>query len=408
MDAHGRKARVKPAKSGSARGARPAGGGRLADPAVGEGQGQLRSWEGSVESAALVGHPEPRADVFLAECAKVLSRSQLKARGALITVNGKEAKLSRILRPGDRVELRWREEPSPTLVPEDLPLSILYEDERCLVVDKAQGMVTHPGHGNRRGTLANAVLGLLARKSAGGAPAAEERLAAGGPSAAGPSAAVPSAEVPPAGRLPESSALPPPPSRAGIVHRLDKDTSGILIVAKDAGAQAFLAAQFKARTTRKEYLAIVRGTPSPEKGRISDRLGRDRRDRKKFAPCAEGGKPALTDYRVMRSWSDPAGAPRGGRAESYALVALHPRTGRTHQLRVHMAGLGTPILGDPIYGKRDPRFPEATLMLHAYRLAIVLPGMDEPRAFRAPAPGRMKRLLRELQGAFGEGRAGPG
>jgi len=381
MDAHGRKARVKPAKSGSARGARPGRGGRLADLAAGEGQGPLRSWEGLVESSALEGHPEPRADVFLAECAKVLSRSQLKARGAVITVNGKEAKPSRILRPGDRVELRWREEPSSTLVPEDIPLSILHEDERCLVVDKAQGMVTHPGHGNRRGTLANAVLGLLARKPAVGAPAA------GGPAA--------------------NAAALSSPSRAGIVHRLDKDTSGLIIVAKDAEAQAFLAAQFKARTTRKEYLAIVRGLPSPERGRISDRLGRDRRDRKKFAPCAEGGKPAVTDYRVMRAWSDPAGAPRGGRAESYALVALHPRTGRTHQLRVHMAGLGTPILGDPIYGKRDPRFPDATLMLHAHRLAIVLPGMDEPRAFCAPVPERMKLLLRELQTVFGAGKAGP-
>jgi 23S rRNA pseudouridine1911/1915/1917 synthase len=229
-------------------------------------------------------------------------------------------------------------------------------------------MVTHPGHGNHRGTLANAVLGLLERN-------AERRSERGQAS----------------------------PERAGIVHRLDKDTSGLIVVAKDAQAQAFLAAQFKERSTRKEYLAIVRGLPSPESGRISDCLGRDKRDRKRFASQREGGKPAVTDYRVLSSWPAACDPSRGSKLERYAFVSLRPRTGRTHQLRVHMAGMGTPILGDPIYGKRDQRFPDATLMLHAYRLKIVLPGMEKASLFRAPLPERMKRILLDLRKAFGGG-----
>ena len=129
------------------------------------------------------------------------------------------------------------------------------------------------------------------------------------------------------------------------MHRLDKDTSGLIIAAKDLDAQVFLAEQFKERRARKEYLAITRGIPSPPSGRISNRLGRDRRDRKRFAEVAEGGKLAVTDYRVISSWN---GAAKGG--DGYAFVSLRPKTGRTHQLRVHMAGRGTPILGDPIYG----------------------------------------------------------
>ncbi|MGO8694816.1 MAG: RluA family pseudouridine synthase [Rectinemataceae bacterium] len=359
--------------------------GFLPGPPGGEAAGPLRSWECRVDSSSLEGNPQPRVDVFIAESAKVLSRSQLKARGALILVNGKAAKPSRILRLGDRIEISWQDELPSTLVPEDIALSILYEDDRCLVVDKAQGMVTHPGHGNHRGTLANAVLGLLernaARRSEPGRDPPEARLSAARPG--------------------DYSPRPAPAPRAGIVHRLDKDTSGLIIVAKDAEAQAFLADQFKERTTRKEYLAIVRGLPSPASGRISDRLGRDKRDRKRFASREEGGKPAVTDYRILSSWRAAFDSSRGSKVDGYAFMSLRPRTGRTHQLRVHMAGLGTPILGDPVYGKRDPRFPGATLMLHAYRLKIVLPGKDEPSLFRSPLPERMKRILLELRTAFG-------
>jgi 23S rRNA pseudouridine1911/1915/1917 synthase len=322
-----------------------------------------------------------RADAYIAEASGLLSRSQIKAREAVIRVNGSEAKGSRPLKEGDKVEVLWTDEAADSMEAEDIPLSILYEDERVVVVDKAQGMVTHPGAGNRRGTLANAVLFLARGGRASRAPAT------GAPATGAPAASVPSRA---------------PAMRAGIVHRLDKDTSGVIVAAKDLEAQVFLAEQFKERLARKEYLAIVRGHPLPTSGRIADRLGRDRRDRKRFAAVTEGGRAAVTDYRVLAYWTaaPSAGAKRG---ESYALVSLRPKTGRTHQLRVHMAGLGTPILGDPIYGRKDGRFPDATLMLHAYRLRITLPGAGKPSVFKAPLPLRFKETLLALSSVFGRG-----
>jgi 23S rRNA pseudouridine1911/1915/1917 synthase len=340
-----------------------------------------RRWEGRVgpaqaaqASAATAGAEgrTGRIDRYIAEVLGILTRSQIKARKAVVRVNGRPAKLSSSLKEGDSLVIEWLEEPSLDLVAENLPLRILYEDDRVVVVDKAQGMVTHPGHGNHRGTLANALLGL----------------AAAGPSV-GP------ARAPGFAR---STSV----ARAGIVHRLDKETSGVIIAAKDAEAQAFLAAQFKDRTTRKEYLAITRGVPRPPEGRIENRLGRDPRDRKRFAAVAQApaaieaggpGKLAVTDYRVLRAW--------GG----YALVSLRPKTGRTHQLRVHLAGLGCPILGDPIYGKADPGFPGASLMLHAFRLRIRLPGAAEASLFKAPLPARFRRLMAHLEARWGHGEA---
>jgi 23S rRNA pseudouridine1911/1915/1917 synthase len=330
-----------------------------------------------------------RADAYVADVSGILSRSQIKARGAVIRVNGVEAKCSRPLKEGDELEVLWTEEVASLELAEDIPLSILYEDDRVVVVDKAQGMVTHPGAGNRRGTLANALLFLAQREAAcsgGQASGADSR----------------------AGVMDESRRAAPArapargPVRGGIVHRLDKDTSGVIIAAKDLEAQVFLAGQFKERLARKEYLAIVRGAALPASGRISDRLGRDRRDRKRFASVAEGGKVAITEYKVLACWSVASGgeaSARGG--ASYTLVSLRPRTGRTHQLRVHMAGFGAPILGDPIYGRPDARFPEATLMLHAYRLRILLPGRSEASLFKAPVPRRFREMVRALDAAFG-------
>jgi 23S rRNA pseudouridine1911/1915/1917 synthase len=321
-------------------------------------RGQERSWKGRVGPGG-----SPRADQYVAEASGLLSRSQIKARGAVIRVNGAIAKVSRPLNEGDELEVLWVDEGPSTIEAEDLSLDILYEDERVAVVNKAQGMVTHPGAGNRSGTLANALLGLVRRSRAAG-PAREAPFA--------------------------------PALRAGIVHRLDKDTSGVIIAAKDLEAQVFLCEQFKERQTRKEYLAILRGILDPPSGRIADRLGRDKRDRKRFASVSEGGKAAVTDYRVLVSW-------RGRGGEAYSLVSLRPKTGRTHQLRVHMAGLGCPILGDPIYGRKDGRFPGATLMLHAHRLKISLPGAAEASVFVAPVPERFHALARELDEAFGKG-----
>lgn len=310
--------------------------------------GLERSWEGVVVPGG-----GGRADKYLADAAKVLSRSQLKARGALLSVNGRREKLSRLLAPGDRLELRWIDEPSHRLEPERLEVDIVYEDERVFVFNKAQGMVTHPAAGNWRGTLANAALWLDADRKG--------------------NAVAPRGEAP----------------RGGIVHRLDKDTSGIIVVARDTEAHEFLAAQFKNRSARKEYWAIVRPAPADDAGHIENFLARDKKNRKKFSGGETAGKRASTDYRVLLRW-----AVAGGR--DYALVALFPKTGRTHQLRVHMSGIGCPIVGDPLYGGKDHLFPEAALMLHASRLRITLPGSDAPSLFKAPLPERFRAMAAAL------------
>ena len=318
-------------------------------PAGGEGlprDSGERVWKGRVGT----GQGE-RADKYVADIAGVLSRSQLKAREAVIFVNGKPVKPSLRLKPGDLVEVRWTEEPEHSFDPEKLDVAILYEDENVFVFDKAQGMVTHPANGNWHGTLANAALWLDAERRGGGEP-----------------------------------------PRGGIVHRLDKDTSGVIIVARNVPTHEFLSAQFKNRTTRKEYWAILSGSPKNPSGRVENDLARDKRDRKKFAEYESGGKRAVTDYKVLAAWSLD-------KNRSYSLVALYPRTGRTHQLRVHMAGLHCPILGDPLYGKKDPFLPEATLMLHARRLRIVLPGSAEPKLFKAPLPRRFKAAIAAIEAA---------
>ncbi|MDR3123162.1 MAG: RluA family pseudouridine synthase [Treponema sp.] len=296
-----------------------------------------------------------RLDRYVAEELKLLTRSQLKTKLLGAKLNGKPVKLSRAVKPGDLLELVWADPEPLTLIPEDIPLDILYEDDRVAVINKAQGMVVHPGAGNRRGTLANALLcRRLARRCL------------------------------PAGDFVPHGGFVPRDFRPGIVHRLDKDTSGVMIASYDDAALAFLADQFKARTVQKTYAAIVRLTPREKTGVIATRIARDSRDRKRFAVSADRGKPALTRYRVIHSWGD------------YSLLALRPRTGRTHQLRVHLRHLGHPILGDGVYGVPDKHFPEATLMLHARTLAIVLPGQDAPSLFKAPLPARFRDFIAAL------------
>ena len=168
------------------------------------------------------------------------------------------------------------------------------------------------------------------------------------------------------------------------MHRLDKDTSGVLIAAKTTQAKEFLAEQFRSRSLSKRYLAVVKGTPREAEGTVSGPIGRDPGNRKRFAITGANGKPAETRYRLLRDY--------GG----YSFLALQPETGRTHQLRVHLVSLGCPVLGDPIYARLDTRFPDATLMLHAASLAICIPGREDPVTFRAPLPKRMRDLLRFL------------
>jgi 23S rRNA pseudouridine1911/1915/1917 synthase len=303
-----------------------------------------QSWTGVVGEGQSL-----RADKYLAETAGLMSRSQLKARGARIFVNGAEEKLSRSLKPGDSVEVRWTAEPEHSFLPEKLEVNLVYEDADVFVFDKAQGMVTHPANGHWGGTLANAALWLDAERKGEGHPA-----------------------------------------RGGIVHRLDKDTSGVIVVARSSEAHECLAGQFKARAVRKEYAAIVRGSPEADSGRIENCLARDKRDRKKFASAGQGGKHAVTDYKVLKRWNLGA---RG----TYSFLALYPKTGRTHQLRVHLSESGWPILGDPLYGATDRLFPGATLMLHARRLRIRLPGAKAPSVFKAELPVRFREVVASLE-----------
>ncbi|MDR2073214.1 MAG: RluA family pseudouridine synthase [Spirochaetaceae bacterium] len=329
---------------------------------------------------------EIRLDRYVAEHLRLLSRSQIKNRILEVRVNGKPVKISRLLRAGDALALSWLPQAPVYLEPEHIPLNILYEDRRCVVINKVQGMVVHPGAGNHSGTLANALLWrkFFCRDAAGSREAAAS--AAGGMAA--------------------EAGL-----RSGIVHRLDKDTSGVLIAAYDDAALAMLSAQFKARTVKKRYTALVQGRFREERGKIRTRLIRDPRDRRRFTILPERaaragsalvpvplagsvpvkapgkklrGKLAITYYRVLQSWGN------------YSLVSLMPKTGRTHQLRVHLKYLGHPSLGDPLYGSGDRSFSGVPLLLHARSLKIVLPEDSEASCFTAPLPGVFKNTLGTL------------
>ncbi|MDR2103757.1 MAG: RluA family pseudouridine synthase [Treponema sp.] len=292
--------------------------------------------------------PGLRLDRYVAEYTGLLTRSQIKSRRLSARLNGREVKISRPVKGGDLLELLWFDPPPTDLLPEDIPLDILYEDDRVVVVNKAQGMVVHPGAGNSGGTLANALLFRRRQRGLSGIQAGS--------------------------------------FRPGIVHRLDKDTSGVIIAAYDDGALTFLAEQFKNRRVKKRYAALVRGTPPERRGALETFLSRDSRDRKKFAVSRDRGKTALTRYQVIRSWG------------AYSLLLLAPKTGRTHQLRVHMRFLGCPLLGDPIYGSPDFRFPGLGLMLHAKSLTLVLPGRGEAETFRTPLPPRFRDTIGLLEG----------
>ena len=274
-----------------------------------------------------------RADRYLSARSGLPSRSQLQQRLAGLKINGRAVKPSARLEQGDRIEAALRPPPPRGVLPEPMELDVLYEDVGVVVLHKPCGMVVHPGSGNRGGTLVN---GLLHR-------------------------------------YPDLAGQFPDSCRPGIVHRLDKDTSGVIIVARNGAAQAWLARQFAARRVGKTYFAWVAGRPTPAAGRIATRLRRDPHNPLRVRVSQDRGKAAVTGYQVRRSL---AGA---------SLVALRPVTGRTHQLRVHLRWLGHPILGDSLYAGRA-RGSAPRLLLHARRLSIRLPGDREPRTFTAPWP----------------------
>jgi 23S rRNA pseudouridine1911/1915/1917 synthase len=290
-----------------------------------------------------------RADRVVADAAG-LSRSfvqRLIADGRL-TLDGRPVKSNTVLEPGLSLELDVPPARPTELASEKVPLSVLYEDADVLVIDKPAGMTTHPAPGRSGGTLVNALLGR-ADASAYGAVAG--------------------------------------PERPGIVHRLDRDTSGLLLVALNDRAQAALMNQLRARRVKKTYLALVQGSPPAEVGRIEAPIGRDPHRPTRMAVVA-GGRPSTTGYRVRDRF--------GG----WSLLELDLVTGRTHQLRVHLASIGHPIAGDPLYATGPARRGPADLerlFLHSWRIEFMSPTAERLVRVEAPLPAELEAVLGRLR-----------
>jgi 23S rRNA pseudouridine1911/1915/1917 synthase len=295
-----------------------------------------------------------RLDRFLAGVPALGTRSQAKQRidAGDVTVDGVVRKASFVVRRGMRVEARVP--PLETdVAPEALPLVVLYEDAHLIALDKQPGMVVHPAPGARRGTVVNALLHRL-----------------------GPLAGVGEA------------------SRPGIVHRLDRDTSGVLLVARTAAALEALARQFRARTVAKRYLALVHGQVRAASGVVDRPIGRDPRARKRMSVRAARGRHAVTRYRVLE------------RFPGATLLAVAPETGRTHQIRVHLAAIGHPIVGDRVYGGARRGGARATAdvlaacprqALHAEAITVAHPATGRTLVLRAALPADLERVLNALR-----------
>jgi 23S rRNA pseudouridine1911/1915/1917 synthase len=287
-----------------------------------------------------------RLDHYLARALPDVSRATIQRliRQGLITVDGLASRASSPVKPGMQVVARI---PPPTpaaqVSPQAIMLDVVYEDGDLLVVNKPAGMVVHPAAGHYEGTLVNA---LLARYP---------HLAAGDE------------------------------GRPGIVHRLDRDTSGLLVVAKTETALDYLRAQFRSRQVKKTYLALVHGRPPKPEGIVEVPLGRDPRQRKRMAVVA-GGRLARTGFRVLEDLGE------------YSLLSVSLETGRTHQIRVHLAWLGVPVVGDGVYGRRRNRLGLARQALHAWRLAFERPGGRGRLELEAPLPADLEKVLEELRG----------
>lgn len=274
-----------------------------------------------------------------------LSRAQVQRliKSGQVLVDGRPSKPAYLVEAGQRIEVVLPEEPETAILPESLPLDIIYEDDALLVVNKRAGMVVHPALGHTSGTLVNALLAHCPQvANVGGI------------------------------------------ERAGIVHRLDRGTSGLLVVAKDEATRDALQRQFKRRRVRKVYLTLVEGRIEPREGIIELPVGRDRMERKKMA-VVRTGRDARTTYRVVEYFRD------------HALVEVRPQTGRTHQIRVHMAWIGYPIVGDSVYGTHRQRLLQGRHFLHAAKLSFVHPGSGEEVTFEAPLPVQLEGVLKRLR-----------
>jgi len=315
-----------------------------------------------------------RLDTFLAECVDGWSRSRLQRliEDGDVLVNEKEVKPSYKLREDDEIDLDLTEEPAARFEPEDIPLDIVFEDEYLAVINKPAGMVVHPGAGVSTGTLANAIAWHFL---------SEPPASAGGEE---PNAELASADVNSRGGS----------DRVGIVHRLDKDTSGLIVVAKDEQIHEALAEQFRSREVFKSYVALVHGSPRENSGTIDRPIARDRWHRTKMTVAANG-RHALSLWKVRQ------------RFEKFTLLDVEIKTGRTHQIRVHLASINHPVVGDATYNEgRDNTIADNEIkkaveklgrfFLHAERLEFTHPKTAERLSFTSELPEELAQLLRIL------------
>jgi len=302
--------------------------------------------------------PHVRLDSYLSSLSS-LSRSQVQRliQEGWVQVEGRPGRKDQKVKPGEVVTLTLLPSQPPLIQPEALPLKILFEDDSIIVLDKESGVVVHPAPGHPSQTLVHALLYHCPKMGATG-------------------------EI----------------FRPGIVHRLEKDTSGLLVVAKEEGALLALSRQFKSRKVKKQYLALVWGAVCKDRGEIEVPIGRDMKDRKKMGVRTGKARAAMTRYSVRE------------RFPKFTLLEVAPETGRTHQIRVHLAYIGHPILGDPVDGGRRSARPRGRgedivanrQMLHAWRLGLVHPRTGEYRVFEAPLPSDFQQILKTLQTQRGE------
>ncbi len=286
-----------------------------------------------------------RLDKTLAARFDDLSRVQVQnlIREGLVQVDGRVVKASHRLEGGEVIQVRLPlpdEETDPQ--PEPIPLMVLYEDDGVAAVDKPAGMVVHPAYGHDSGTLVNAVLA----------------------------------------RWPQTATFSPA-DRAGLVHRLDKETSGVILIAKTAAALEDLRRQFKERAVQKRYVALVEGTPNTPDGLIDAPIGRDPKQRKRMAVTRQG-REAITEFRVVEHY------------QHFSLLDVFPRTGRTHQIRVHLTFIGHPVVGDGVYGRRKQRIKLRRHFLHAASITFVSPPSGQPVTVEAPLPVGLQNILDKL------------
>lgn len=291
-----------------------------------------------------------RLDTFISSTSS-LTRSfiQKLIREGLITVNSHKEKAGYRIKEGDYVEMTIPDEPEKILTPENIPLDIIWEDAYIIAVNKPPHMVIYPAAGNRSGTMMNALISKCKKLSSIGAPL-----------------------------------------RPGVIHRLDKDTSGVIVIAKDDASYYSLSNQFKKREIEKEYLALLFGNLKDDQGEINVPIGRSESDRKKMSTKARRGKEAVTHFHVMK------------RYPSATLAKIRIATGRTHQIRVHFASIGNPVLGDKTYGRKTSlKLGQKTVnfgrqMLHAYSLKLRHPASGQTLELTVPMPEDMEKAIEKL------------